>query len=650
MNREFLEAYNRELKILYERAREFADEFPGVAERLGGLIEGNFDPGLAGLLEGAAFMAARVQLKLRSEFSEFTSALLELLLPSYLAPVPSVALVQAVPAYEDANLAAGARFPTGSYIDAVYVERDRRITCRYRLASELALWPLRLEAAQYHASPAPLQALGLEVAAGTAAGLTLSFRRRTTDPGTDREGVPPPGAPVGALGIETLPVHLVGTMADAVALYEALFASCRRITLRYLDSFGDPKFRSLPLDALEQIGFGEGERLFGEDVRVFSGFELLREFAAFPQKFLGFRLNRLRAALAGIESPAFDLIFEFDSAAGRLASVVNPSMFALYACPAANIFQMNCSRIPVSRGEHEHQIVPDRSRWLDFEAHRVVDVFAHYPGRTEKVRVFPLYSLPSGGVRLPDALFYSLRRMPRRQTSRERRYGQQSSYTGTELFLSLYEPAGIDDEARVRELSIRVWASNRHLTEHLPVGEAGADFNLVDNTSIKMRCLAGPTPPRESIVHFERRHRESASAGSVMWRLINLLSLSHFGLTDRGAETGAGGLRELLGLFSDLSESVSERRLRGIRGIRTRPIVRRLRQPSGFNAARGMEVTVTFDERAFEGTGIFLLGAVLDRFFAEYASLNSFTETVVESVQRGIVKRWPPRSGSGRLL
>ena len=110
MNREFLEHYNRELKILYERSKEFAEEFPGVAERLGGLGEEQMDPGIASLLEGAAFMAARVQLKLKSEFSEFTSALLDQLLPNYLAPIPSAVLVQAEPPFEDPSLVDGKVF------------------------------------------------------------------------------------------------------------------------------------------------------------------------------------------------------------------------------------------------------------------------------------------------------------------------------------------------------------------------------------------------------------------------------------------------------------------------------------------------------------------------------------------------------------
>ena len=91
MNREFLELYNRELGILKEEARQFAAEFPGVAERLGGLLENNTDPMIAGLLEGTAYLASRVQLKLKHEYAEFTDNLLDQLVPDYLAPVPSAA-------------------------------------------------------------------------------------------------------------------------------------------------------------------------------------------------------------------------------------------------------------------------------------------------------------------------------------------------------------------------------------------------------------------------------------------------------------------------------------------------------------------------------------------------------------------------------
>ena len=156
--------------------------------------------------------------------------------------------------------------------------------------------------------------------------------------------------------------------------------------------------------------------------------------------------------------------------------------------------------------------------------------------------------------------------------------------------------------------------SNRHLPEQLPVGEAGADFHLADNVTIPLRCLAGPTPPHESIVTQERRQRTGSPWGAVAWKLINALSLNHLGLTDRSAQDRAGGLRELLALFGDVSDMVNERRVRGIVSVESRPITRRLRQHNGFNAARGVEIKIRIDERAFEGSGVMLLGAVLDRF------------------------------------
>src|SRR3569832_2490536 len=97
MNREFLDLYNRELQLLNEQAREFAEEYPGIAERLGGILEDRVDPMVGGLLEGAAFLAARMQLKIKHEFPEFTGNLLEQLVPHFLAPTPSAMVVQNKP-------------------------------------------------------------------------------------------------------------------------------------------------------------------------------------------------------------------------------------------------------------------------------------------------------------------------------------------------------------------------------------------------------------------------------------------------------------------------------------------------------------------------------------------------------------------------
>src|SRR5262245_42063812 len=175
MDREFLDLYNRELLLLQEQAQAFAEEYPGIAERLGGLVAERTDPMIAGLLEGAAFLAARVQLKLKHEFPEFTGNLLEQLIPNYLAPTPSVMLAKVMPPYPDPKLREGYTIPLGSYLDATYRERGRQIACRYRMSRSVTLWPFDIIGAEYYPAPGPLQALGVSVSSDVLAGFRLSL-------------------------------------------------------------------------------------------------------------------------------------------------------------------------------------------------------------------------------------------------------------------------------------------------------------------------------------------------------------------------------------------------------------------------------------------------------------------------------------------
>src|SRR5271156_6570774 len=122
MDREFLRFYERELSVLREYGREFDQEYPGVAGLLGGLLEDNLDPTIGGLLEGAAFLAARVQLKLKHEFSDFTTNLIDQLAPHYLAPTPSFVLVKVRPKYGDPSLREGRTIARGAHFDAAYRE------------------------------------------------------------------------------------------------------------------------------------------------------------------------------------------------------------------------------------------------------------------------------------------------------------------------------------------------------------------------------------------------------------------------------------------------------------------------------------------------------------------------------------------------
>jgi type VI secretion system protein ImpG len=184
--------------------------------------------------------------------------------------------------------------------------------------------------------------------------------------------------------------------------------------------------------------------------------------------------------------------------------------------------------------------------------------------------------------------------------------------------------------------------TNRDLPLHLSLGQGRTDFTIESGAPVEaIRCLAGPTPPRASHAH-----------GDTTWRLISHLSLNYLSLVDGsspGAEKGSG-LRELLSLYADLADPAHRKQIDGIRSTACAGITRALPVPGPTTFGRGLEVEVTCDEAAFEGSGAFLLGAVLQKFFAKYVSINSFTETVLRTVQRGEIMRWPARSGLRQTL
>jgi type VI secretion system protein ImpG len=651
MDREFLRFYNQELAILREQAAEFAEDYPGIAERLGGLIGEAADPMISGLLEGAAFLAARVQLKLKHEFADFTTNLIDQLTPHYLAPTPSFVLVRAKPKFGDPALRDGRTIAQGAVFEATYREAHRNVACRFTLAEPITLWPFDIVKAEYLTSPGAFQALVPNARASCAASLRLQLAVRSAtaaeDEPADKEALTRPELRFSSHRVKSLRFHLLGQETDAVALYEQLIAHCTGVYFRMLDAFGDPIIVSGRADMISQIGFGEGESLIPNDNQLFRGFDFLRDYFAFPRRFLGFDLTDLDSVVSRLDAKSIDIVFAFDDVNPQLASAVRKEMFALYTAPGANLFEKRLDRIPVKSNQFEFPVIPDRSRTLDFETHRVVRVFAHVPGAPQKLAVEPLYS--ARAARSQTGLTYTVRRLPRRRTADERKYGPVSDYVGTDVFLSLGERADPDETLRVAELSVDALCTNRHLAAHLPVGESGADFRFLDDAELELACVAGPTKPLEPALTSIEGRGLDASTGEVAWRLISMLSLNHLGLADR-ADDGAKALRETLVLFADLSDAAADAKIRGVRSLTTRPTVRRLRQASGAAAARGLEITLTLEGRAFEGSGAFLLGAVLDRFFAEYVAINHFTQTIIRTVERGEMMRWPPRLGLRGLL
>src|SRR5713226_7657252 len=93
---ELLTYYEQELNFLRQMGAEFAAQYPKIAGRL--LLEPNRceDPHVERLIQAFALLAARIRNKLEDEFPELTDALLQVLYPHYLTPLPLFSIVQFV--------------------------------------------------------------------------------------------------------------------------------------------------------------------------------------------------------------------------------------------------------------------------------------------------------------------------------------------------------------------------------------------------------------------------------------------------------------------------------------------------------------------------------------------------------------------------
>ncbi len=148
MDPELLEYYNRELLYIREMGGEFASEFPKIAGRLG--LDGFdcADPYVERLLEGFAFLAARIHHKMDAEFPKFTDHLLEMVFPNYLAPKPSMAIVQFTPQSDEGSLDGGYPIPRHSNLRSL-LGPNEQTACTYRTCHDLMLWPIKLADARY---------------------------------------------------------------------------------------------------------------------------------------------------------------------------------------------------------------------------------------------------------------------------------------------------------------------------------------------------------------------------------------------------------------------------------------------------------------------------------------------------------------------
>ena len=603
---ELLPYYERELAYIRRLGSEFAKANPKIAGRLRIGPESVEDPHVSRLIEAVAFLNARVRFKLDDDFPELTDGLLSVLYPHYLAPLPSMAIVQFVP---QADLTGSYLVPRHTALETAPIEGE---PCRFRTCYPTTLWPIQVRGARLAGRP-------IDAPRHPAFSQTLSVLRLSLETVN-------PDAGFSALAPDSLRFFLSGQAQEVYPLYQLIMNDCLGIAVA--DSAGDPNPMVLGPEAIAPVGFELDQGMIDYPARAFPGYRLLTEFFSFPQKFLFFELKGLKPRTSRQASRSLEVFFYLRRADPDLETAVKPDIFALGCTPMVNLFRQVAEPIQVTHLQSEYRVVPDARRPNAMEVYSVDDVTATPPDGTDR-RFDPFYWIRHAQDREGKTAFWQAMR---------RSAGFADS--ATEVFVKLVDLEHEPTSPTGWAMTLKTTCLNRDLPNKLPFGggQPRLSFSEGDAPLKQISCLTAPTPTL----------RPKLRQGTF-WRLISHLNLNHLSLT--GGESGAEALREILRLYDFRDSPETQAMIDGVHLVGSRGVARR--SPAGAVSAmsRGVEVGIEFDESKFTGSNAFLLASVLERFLALYSSINSFTQLVATAKgKEGIMRRWPPRAGDKAIL
>jgi len=609
-NDQLLQYYERELTFLRRMGARFAQEYPKIASRLDLEPSKCEDPHVERMLEAFAFLAARVHKRIDEDVPEVSEALLEIVYPHYVRPIPAMSLVEFELDREQGKLTSGLPVPRNSLL---YSRPVAGVPCKFTTCYDTTLWPVRVASLEWmtpdRLKPAvrvtdAVAALRLELHCFA----DLEFK---------------------ALDLSALRLHLAGDSGVTFALYELLCNNCTSIIVR---EPGGKKSLTLPASSLQPVGFAEGDGLLPYPRRSFLGYRLLQEYFTFPEKFLFFDLaifDAVRSAGFGEKAEIIFLIRQFERGERRalLETGLSPRSMRVGCTPVVNLFPQVSEPILLTQRKTEYEVVPDARRRRTTQVFSVDEVVGITPGSSEPLRIEPLYSYRHARNGHRAELFWTARRRP----------AEWRLDSGTDVHLSFVDLSARTVHPDRDAITARLTCFNGDLPGRLPFGDETGDFELENGGPVRrIVALSKPT----DVVH-------PPLGQAQLWRLLSQLSLNYLPLADGGADA----LREILRLHNFSGTTAGERHIEGIVSVAGEPTYARVVTEHGVAFARGRRVDLMFDEEQYAGGGVYLFASVLERFFGMYASVNSFTTLVARSNKRKeMVRAWPPRAGWKSLV
>jgi type VI secretion system protein ImpG len=498
----FSRFYQGELAFLRAMGKAFAEANPATA---GLLAERGSDPDVERLLEGCAFLAARVRERIEDSIPEMVHDLSELLLPHYLRSVPAATIVEFTPV--PGALRARLRVPTGTEIASVPVEGT---SCRFRTAADLDLLPVTVH----------------DVALDQAIGATPALRVQLQG---SQQALPAVLQPDG------IRFYVQGELPFAATLLLWMARHLKEVEVK--SAKGAVK---LAPASVRVVGFEPSFALLPWPRFAPAGYRPLQEFFALPQKFLFFEVRDLQAA-ASVVDERFEIVFRAERPP-ELPARVSKDALHVNCVPAVNLFRTTADPVKLEAIGEEHLLRAAELAPGHMEIYSVDAAVGVPEGPGERYPYHPFTSF-SHGVLGKDARYYRLRR------------ALSPVDDGLDTWISVSRPldAGIGPGPEV--LSLDVTATNRSLPAQLKLGDVSQP-TPASPTLARFRNITQVTKPIRPPLGTE-----------LHWRLVAHLAANRAPLDGADALRELLELYNFQGLVDQQSGRANRLRIEGIREV-----------------------------------------------------------------------------------
>jgi type VI secretion system protein ImpG len=587
----FNKYFQEELAYLRELGREFSQSYPTLAPML---ADRGGDPDVERLLEGVAFLTGRIRQKLDDEMPEVIVAIASLLFPHLVRPLPGCTILELAP------FVYGSRervvVPRGTEFASVEVEGT---SCRFRSAFACELAPLSIEDVRLEALPAGRQELRILL--------------QTVSGGRLSDVLP-----------SALRLHFAGDLEDALRLWSWTLTHIAEVALVETRPDGRPgREHRLPRHAVRAYGFDEEDALLPMGRATFPGFRLLEEYYVLPQKFAFVEVNDIRAAAAdlGAESGRFTLCLRFDRKLQEAAPVGKESI-RLHCVPVVNVFSTTAEPIRLSPTRERFLVRPAGLHVKHGEVYSIERVSAIHRGSGRRVEIPSFYGF-SHANSPGHSFFYTPHYAP--------------SVVGDGVDLSVSFGTAIDVNALpdADTASIELLATNRALAGALRAGE------------VRVPTSTSPQGTSFRNLFAVTRHVSPPFGRELHWRVVAHAAMGIRSLTEPDVLRSVLEVYNLHAIVDRQAALANELRMNALKDVRVSAAERLYRGAP----VRGVDVQVDVDESGFAGDGdLYLFGSVLERFFAHYVSLNTFSRTSLKGLSSNVTFGWPARSGALTML